>query len=329
MSASTGSSSFLCELNGLLRDPHYHRCRLLLQELSILHPQFLSKLHGMIEQEYLDYVRTTALPHDVKQRHLQHTGPFFLVSQRTHLADEDAFIAFAIEKTQRSRSDILVAAAFGAQNVGSTTYAAVDAEEELQIKAEAAAREALFRYRQVSGNEHVYLLFAIDGQTLPRVEIELFARICPRTCANFVAFCEGIVPDISDESSMLSYKGNYVHRVVKGGWIQAGDVSQGPNGHGNGPLRSLYGMGFPDESFAVSHDQIGIVSMANNGVPHTNGSQFFITVAPLPWLDKKKVAFGRVVSGLTTIHAIAALETVQERPCVPCKIVDAGRLNEL
>lgn len=66
--------------------------------------------------------------------------------------------------------------------------------------------------------------------------------------------------------------------------------------------------------------------MANTG-PHTNGSQFFITLAPQPWLDRKKVAFGRVVSGMHTIRLIGNLETLYDRPCVPCRIIASGAVE--
>ncbi|OWZ23184.1 Peptidyl-prolyl cis-trans isomerase [Phytophthora megakarya] len=214
-----------------------------------------------------------------------------------------------MQRTQLSKNELLAEAAFGCALVRSDAEGSDSArkeygdklalaEETLEAKAEEAAKQALARYRELSGHQYAFLVFEVDGVALPRVELELFQNVCPKTCQNFLAFCEHKVPDISDEKHQLGYRGNLVHRVVQ----------------------------FPDESFAISHNAAGILSMANSG-PHTNGSQFFITLAPQPWLDRHKVAFGRVVSGWRTIMTIGGLETRQERPCVPCTIVDSGKLQ--
>ena len=72
---------------------------------------------------------------------------------------------------------------------------------------------------------------------------------------------------------------------MKYAYIQGGDVVDG-TGKGDP------GFKIPDETFAVKHDAAGVLSMANNGQAHTGASQFFITLAALPWLDGKRVAFG-------------------------------------
>lgn len=72
--------------------------------------------------------------------------------------------------------------------------------------------------------------------------------------------------------------------------MQGGDISSGA---GDGGC-SIYGNVFGDESFAVKLHEAGILAMANDG-PHTNGSQFLVTLAPQPWLNHKVVGFGRRV----------------------------------
>lgn len=86
----------------------------------------------------------------------------------------------------------------------------------------------------------------------------------------------------------LSYKLSPFHRVVRDGWVQGGDIV---SGSGDGGV-SIYGDAFGDETFTIKFDEAGVLAMANDG-PHTNGSQFLVTLAPQPWLDHKVVGFGR------------------------------------
>lgn len=86
----------------------------------------------------------------------------------------------------------------------------------------------------------------------------------------------------------LSYKLSPFHRVVRDGWVQGGDIV---SGSGDGGV-SIYGDAFGDETFTIKCDEAGVLAMANDG-PHTNGSQFLVTLAPQPWLNHKVVGFGR------------------------------------
>jgi len=108
------------------------------------------------------------------------------------------------------------------------------------------------------------------------IRIELFDDKAPKTCANF----ENLV-------SQGFYNGLTFHRVIDNFMIQAGC----PNGNGTGGP----GYNFDDEFHKdLKHDGPGVLSMANAG-PNTNGSQFFITHTPTPWLDGKHSVFGRVI----------------------------------
>ena len=99
--------------------------------------------------------------------------------------------------------------------------------------------------------------------------------------------------------------------------LQTGD----PTGTGRGGS-SIYGEQFEDEiDPLLKHTGAGILSMANSG-PNTNGSQFFITLAPTPWLDGKHTIFGRVKSGLRVVQRMGLVKTnAEDRPTDDVKIL--------
>ncbi|KAK2890121.1 hypothetical protein Q8A73_018421 [Channa argus] len=149
----------------------------------------------------------------------------------------------------------------------------------------------------------------IAGEAVGRLLFELFSDICPKTSKNFEALCTG-EQGLSQSGLTLCYKGCLFHRVVPNGWVQGGDIS--PKRKGNGG-ESIYGPTFEDESFAVSHWKRGTLGMANKG-PHTNGSQFYITLQPTQWMDKTYVAFGQVVEGFDILRRLEDATTCNERP---------------
>lgn len=105
---------------------------------------------------------------------------------------------------------------------------------------------------------------------------------------------------------------------------QGGD----PTGTGRGGS-SIYGDAFEDEiDPSLKHTGAGVLSMANSG-KDTNGSQFFITLAPTPWLDGKHTIFGRVKSGMQTVKRMGLVKTgAEDRPVEEVKIIEAKVLTE-
>ena len=129
-------------------------------------------------------------------------------------------------------------------------------------------------------------------------EAELYARECPETVWNFINLAEGR-QDTSREGNF--YDGLIFHRVIAGFVIQGGC----PSGTGTGGP----GYNFKDEFDAsLRHNSEGILSMANAG-PGTNGSQFFVTLAPTPHLDDNHSVFGKVTEGMDVVRKIGSTQT--------------------
>jgi cyclophilin family peptidyl-prolyl cis-trans isomerase len=122
------------------------------------------------------------------------------------------------------------------------------------------------------------------------IVLELFADKTPRTVNNFVFL-----------ANQGYYDGTIFHRVIADFMIQGGD----PTGTGTGGP----GYRFADEFHpSLKHNKPGIFSMANAG-PGTNGSQFFITHVPTPWLDGKHSVFGQVIEGMDVLLSIPPRDT--------------------
>ncbi|KAJ1676764.1 Peptidyl-prolyl cis-trans isomerase 7, partial [Spiromyces aspiralis] len=153
-----------------------------------------------------------------------------------------------------------------------------------------------------------------------RIVFELFRDKVPRTAENFRALCTG-EKGIGKSGKPLHYKGSKFHRIIPNFMLQGGDFTRG-NGTGG---ESIYGEKFADENFAYKHTEPGLLSMANAG-PNTNGSQFFITTVPCPWLDGKHVVFGKVTSGLDVVKKIEALGSQSGTPATNVVIADCGAL---
>ena len=143
--------------------------------------------------------------------------------------------------------------------------------------------------------------FATLETSLGNIRIRLFADKVPNTVANFVGLAEGTIEwtDPRDRKTKKEpyYDGTIFHRVIPRFMIQGGDIT--------GTGRGGPGYRFADEFHpSLKHDKPGILSMANAG-PNTNGSQFFITVAPTPHLDNRHAVFGQVVSGYDIVEQIS------------------------
>ncbi len=149
-------------------------------------------------------------------------------------------------------------------------------------------------------------LYANLKTTKGEMLVKFFDKESPVTVANFIGLAEGKIPNDAKKSGVPFYDGIIFHRVIKDFMIQTGD----PQGTGMGGP----GYRFEDEKNDLHHTGAGILSMANSG-PNTNGSQFFITEVPTPWLDGRHTIFGEVIKGLDVIDTIAHVKTgAQDKP---------------
>ncbi len=147
--------------------------------------------------------------------------------------------------------------------------------------------------------------------TQGNITFKLMPEIAPKTCENFLGLIE-----------QGYYNGIIFHRIIKDFMIQGGD----PTGTGRGG-KSIWGKSFEDEFDAkTKFTKAGILAMANAG-PNTNGSQFFITTVPTPWLDMKHTIFGEVVDGYDNVKKLEAVpKDSGDRPTTEQKIIKAYKL---
>ncbi|KAL8152944.1 hypothetical protein V2J09_010704 [Rumex salicifolius] len=145
------------------------------------------------------------------------------------------------------------------------------------------------------------------------VTVELYYKHANRTCKNFL------------ELARRGYYDNVkFHRIIKDFIVQGGD----PTGTGRGG-ESIYGAKFEDEiNRELKHTGAGILSMANAG-PNTNGSQFFITLAPCPSLDGKHTIFGRICRGMEVVKRLGSVQTDNSDSSLRCVtlIMISGEAN--
>ena len=161
----------------------------------------------------------------------------------------------------------------------------------------------------------VFITPSIGGVKQSPIKFELYDEVVPKTTENFRALCTG--------EKGFGYANSIFHRVIPNFMLQGGDFETG-KGYGG---RSIYGQKFSDENFQKKHEKAGLLSMANAG-PNTNGSQFFITTVPCPWLDGAHVVFGEVIEGMDIVKKIEDQGSGSGAPQSSIVIEECGELKD-
>lgn len=183
-----------------------------------------------------------------------------------------------------------------------------------------ASRRASYPMAAAETTSKVFFDVSIGGEPAGRMTFNLFGGVAPRTVENFRCLCTG-EKGVGVSGKPLHYRGSIFHRVIPNFMAQGGDFTdfQGTGGE------SIYGRTFEDEGFELTHDNFGQLSMANAG-PDTNGSQFFITTVPCPFLDGKHVVFGEVDDGFDVLGKIEAVGSKGGKTSARVVIEDCGEL---
>jgi carboxypeptidase Q len=202
----------------------------------------------------------------------------------------------------------------GPQVYGKTWHTPADTYDEIipDAQEDAAVKIALLAYG-IANLDH---LLPREGAFLPdgiyadlntnkgRITLGLDYQHVPMTVANFVGLAEGKIKNGAAAEGKPYFNGSLWHRVVPGHVIQAGmpvskDTLEGP------------GYEFPNEIYeGLNHGRAGMLGMANAG-PHTNGSQFYITLADRSYLDGNYTLFGSVVDGMDVVNKIVQGDTIK------------------
>jgi peptidyl-prolyl cis-trans isomerase-like 1 len=142
--------------------------------------------------------------------------------------------------------------------------------------------------------------------------VELYVNEAPKATENFLGLCR------------KGYYDNVIfHRIIQGFMAQTGD----PSGTGRGG-ESVWGGGkWGERTPTLRHTGAGVIAFANSGAPDSNGSQWYVTLAPCPHLDGKHTVFGRVCEGMEAVRRLGRVQTgANDRPTTEVKILRARPL---
>jgi len=264
---------------GKHQDPFFQSYKVAAEYLSEIRPNVHSNVEGYFETQY---------EQRLKQIVKQYGGPFIQSKSSAPLVfcetDDEKVLFF-----------------LNSQRFFDWAFKRFKYEDKTrQIFYKRIGNKALQSVMENTGRTYCAMAFAIGDEPPETVHFELFDEECPTLAMNFLKLLKN-----------SKFAGSKIHRSKPGAWIQGGDLVDGSGANSEAADGGL----LRDESFKFQHDRAGLLGMSNNG-KDTNGSQFYITVKELSFLDGKSVIFGRVISGMRAIHRMSKEETQNERPIV-------------
>ncbi|CAE8728781.1 unnamed protein product [Polarella glacialis] len=155
-----------------------------------------------------------------------------------------------------------------------------------------------------TGRSYCAIGISINNEPKETVHIELFDEESPASALNFLKLL-----------ASAAFNGHSVHRVKAGCFVQGGDLVDGSGRNSEAADGEL----LRHESFRIKHDRPGLLGMCSHG-KDTVGSQFYVTLREMPFLDGKFPVIGRVISGFRTFLRISKVATKNERPLQDIKI---------
>ncbi|XP_076298176.1 putative inactive peptidyl-prolyl cis-trans isomerase-like 6 isoform X2 [Lasioglossum baleicum] len=173
-------------------------------------------------------------------------------------------------------------------------------------------------FMEKSKRKYVYFTFTIDSRTIGSFMFMLYSDLLPLTCQYFLNHCIGY-DAVAKCYGDSYYVNTRVHRIVKNGWIQCGGIAS-PDDKTTFEDHTIT---IPDESYCISHDRRGVLSMVNDG-KHCNQPEFFVCLKPNLWMNYYYVAFGQLVDGIKTLENLEKISTYFERPSKDVVISDCG-----
>ena len=224
--AVTMALSHTLRVVGMVNSPNFHKARALAEAVSGL--KVAATVEAMLPADYHNHLTKAKLEYGSTA--WAHTASVIVTSDSGYVGDDAALLAWL-----RTRKLSTAAAVLNSDGQATSWEQVADLE--------------YAAYLATSGNEYAFMDIAVDGQHVGRLLFELFATKLPKTCANFLQLCTG---GSEHAGRPLHYRDSPIHRVVKGAWIQGGDIVAGNGSSG----ASAFGGTIPDESFCIPHDQV-------------------------------------------------------------------------
>lgn len=278
---------------GRLDDYRFHICKDIASALADRFSQVTFNVEGMTEVDWTEYIE--AKKKEFRRGGEDHkTSPIVFYNSINYVGNEDQFRTWCFR-------------AYGHKPSKSNN-----------VIYRGLAKMEYSSWLTDNKNSFCYFDLQQGDRKLGRVVFELYRTVCPRTCQNFMDLCTGAKG--SNEDVAYSYKGTIFHRAIPNVFVQGGDILGGSGDKGEAAGGGL----LADENFAIRHDRPGILAMANDGSAHTNGSQFYVTLRAMSWLDTQRVAFGRVISGMRAVKLASRVPTLNQRPLDDVRIADCG-----